>query len=80
MLLHVIRRNSANATASDDLLAGLVPDTLIDNLLPFDFLDDFKWPHQARLELSDGASYTMGTEAQREAVETRRTHLVVTTR
>ena len=80
MLLHVIRRNSAYATASDDLLAGLVPDTLIDNLLPFDFLDDFKWPHMARLELSDGASYTTGTEAQREAVETRRIHLVGTTR
>ena len=68
MLLHVIRRNSAYATASDDLLAGLVPDTLVDNLLPFDFLDDFKWPHQARLELSDGVSYITGTEAQREAV------------
>ena len=80
MLLHVIRRNSGYATASDDLLAGLVPDTLIDNLLPFDFLDDFKWPHMARLELSDGASYTTGTEAQREAVETRRIHLVGTTR
>ena len=80
MLLHVIRRNSSYATASDDLLAGLVPDTLIDNLLPFDFLDDFKWPHMARLELSDGASYTTGTEAQREAVETRRIHLVGTTR
>ena len=80
MLLHVIRRNSAYATASDDLLAGLVPDTMIDNLLPFDFMDDFKWPHMARLELSDGASYTTGTEAQREAVETRRIHLVGTTR
>ena len=80
MLLHVIRRNSGYATASDDLLAGLVPDTLIDSLLPFDFLDDFKWPHMARLELSDGASYTTGTEAQREAVETRRIHLVGTTR
>ena len=80
MLLHVIRRNSGYATASDDLLAGLVPDTMIDNLLPFDFVDDFKWPHMARLELSDGASYTTGTEAQREAVETRRIHLVGTTR
>ena len=80
MLLHVIRRNSAYATASDDLLAGLVPDTLIDNLLPFDFLDDFKWPHTARIELSDGALYTTGTETQREAVETRRIHLVGTTR
>ena len=80
VLLHTIKRNPSYVEASDELLAGLVPGALLDNLLPFDLRDEFQWPTTARLELSDGASFTTGTDAQREAVESRRIHLVGTTR
>ena len=80
ILLHTIKRNPSYAEASDELLAELIPGALMDNLLPFDLRDDFQWPLTARLELSDGASFSTGSDAQREAVESRRIHLVGTTR